>query len=529
MSIEKQLRDTLHRVADDLGPTEPASNVRAEGMRTLAHRRSRQRIAVVSAGLAAVLVAVAVPVGLSALSSAEDRDVENRVAAPASPSPDVSIFGGPTRGSLAGDTAFVEAVRRLSWTRGAPEIQEGLVPPVDARRVVFVGDVTAGRWAMVVGDLAVAQARPSSSETAFPTDETPSPPDETPSPTTDTLPQTEETVPPRYEPPVPVPTGLVALWFAGPSGATLAQMEPVSTPAWISPDQPASLYDVPTGSLVVVAAPGDVIEISARPEVAADATVSRNFLDAGSSDGLLVTDLGPSYGGATLAARYRVTRSGVVLAEQKPDWSFSPFSDEGQALPEPELSYLRPPADGYFGEANGMAYDILGEYGLLPDQVELQVHYVGSVPGVNGTPDELTVLTATFPSGAVLTRAETVPHLVGDEPDEPVEGASAGRGVCANTLSAAGVPAAQRIVALRCDVESGKFESDPAFTTSTLVVIAPPDLAEGYAVAEGSSGPITLDLADGGIGMVAFPDGAKSVIIHAADGTVLEEVPISTV
>jgi len=108
MSIEKQLRDTLRRVADDFDPTDAASGVRSEGMRVLAHRRRRQRMSVASAGLAAVLVAVAVPLGVSLL-SAEPKPPDAPVAASSPPqtTADASAFDGPTRGSLAGNADFV--------------------------------------------------------------------------------------------------------------------------------------------------------------------------------------------------------------------------------------------------------------------------------------------------------------------------------------------------------------------------------------------------------------------------------------
>ncbi len=73
-------------------------------------------------------------------------------------------------------------------------------------------------------------------------------------------------------------------------------------------------------------------------------------------------------------------------------------------------------------------------------------------------------------------------------------------------------------MALRCDVALGKL----------LVVLTGPELASGYAVAEGSFRSVAVYLVDGGMGMASFPEGARSVLIHAADGTVLTEVPIFT-
>ncbi len=501
-----------------------------------------------SAGLSVALLAVAVPVGLSLLGGADHPDSgQNRVAAPPTAlSPATDIYGGPPRGSLAGDVAFVEAVRQLPWTTGAPtpndpnaetpNPEELLEPSVGSRRVILAGDVAAGRWALVVGDLRTPPMTsapvPTSEQTRTPDLPPPGAPVEASSPQTSPV---EDSPPPPSAVDTSFPeqaTGLVAAWFTGPPGASAAQMELAANVGPISPDQPATLYDVLSGSLVVVAAPGDLIEVSARPDVAADATVSRTYLDAGTSDGVAVVDLGPGYFAppGAIPVNYRVSRAGLVVAEQQPFSPAGPLPGSPFTVgpPEPEFSYVRSPVEGYYGEANGLAQEMLGEYGLLPDEVDLEVHYVGPVPGVNGTPDELTAVSLTFPSGAVLIRAETIPQAVGDEPDEPVGGASAGRGVCTNSLSAAGTPAAQRVAALRCDVVSGKFETDPALTTSTLVILAPPDLASGYAVAEGSSGPITVELTDGGMGMASFPEGAQTAVIHAADGTVVAEVPILT-
>jgi hypothetical protein len=79
-------------------------------------------------------------------------------------------------------------------------------------------------------------------------------------------------------------------------------------------------------------------------------------------------------------------------------------------------------------------------------------------------------------------------------------------------------------MALQCDVLSGGAESA---RKSTLVVLAPPTLSGGFAVVDSNSGAIRLALTDNGIAVAGFPVGARSVLIEAADGTVLDEVPIS--
>ncbi|MGI8721685.1 MAG: hypothetical protein ACR2JG_05600 [Geodermatophilaceae bacterium] len=104
-------------------------------------------------------------------------------------------------------------------------------------------------------------------------------------------------------------------------------------------------------------------------------------------------------------------------------------------------------------------------------------------------------------------------------------------GACTSTLSAEGSAAAQGVVAIRCDVlEPHGSNDDPAAidSRSELVVLASAELAGSYAVATGASGPITLEIDEGGIGVADFPEGAQSVVVHAADDTVVQEVSIFT-
>lgn len=491
MSVETQVQHALHVAAEELGHPDAPASVRAEGMLALRARRRRRQAVALCAGLAVLLIIVAVPVGLSLLGSGGSDD---RVVSPPT-IPDADIYGMPTRGSLAGDAAFVEEVRQLPWTgaltEGVPAALDPPLPdpPLETRNVVFAGDVTGARWALVAGQ--------------------------------NTVQPTGEAADPDLQTDLGALSDIAGVWFVGPPGATPAQMLLATVPRGISVDRPASLYDAATGALVVVSAPGDVIEISPRPEVAADATVRRTYVDTNSTDGaaVLALDANPYQGGLP-APVYRVSRSGMVVLEQGPDG----YGDPDQApAPEIALNYLRPPnspfaARGLPLDEQRMAAEILSQYGLRPDQIAFQVHYAGPLPGTSGQLAGLTVLTATFPSGAVLTRAFWLQEL-----DSSL--GYFGGGSCAmDDLSAAGVPAAQRIIAMRCDAAAGAEDMpDPA---STLVVIAPPALAAGSATAQAESGAIRLDLVDGGVGMAPFPEGAETVVVRDAEGTVLEEVPI---
>lgn len=477
MSIESQLRVALHDAADDVAASTPPDAARAVGMRERHRRHSQRRNSALAVGLATVLVAVAVPVGLASLSRAPE------VAAPSVPPAD--IFGVPTRGSLSTDEAALATIAALPWT--SPDLvtePPAPDPAVADRRVVFAGDVPGGRWALVVGP-----------NTARPTGEAGNPGQQTD---------------------LGALSELAGTWFVGPPGAAPEQLTLATIPRGIIADKPASLADEMTGAMVVIAAPGDLIEVSLRPEVAADGTVSRTWADLDARNGLLVATVGGDPYRGLPAVQYRASRAGVVLDERGPD-GFGP--PDGQDPDPVDLTYLRPPISapgGPAGEEQMMAAGILGQYGLTPDQLQLRVHYVGPIAGPDGAATGLTVLTAAFPSGAVLTRAFWL---------QEVGMGYFGGSQCVDMISPAGEPAQDRTLALRCDVAAGA--SDLPDPESTLVILAPPGTSAINAVAEGESGQVDVPLVDG-VGMVPFPDGAQEVRILDAAGNTLATTTILT-
>lgn len=487
MSIESQLRVALHDAADDVTTSTPPDAARAVGMRDRQRRHSRRRNSALAVGLATVLVAVAVQVGLASLSRAPE------VAAPSVPPAD--IFGVPTRGSLAGDEELLEAIAALPWTAPAGSGDLPMPdPPVAERRVVFagdlpyVGDEPGGRWALVVGPNTIQ----------------PTGPEAEPSRQTD----------------LGAISDLAGVWYVGPHGASPEEMAVVTIPRGIVADKPASLYDSVTGRLVVVAAPGDLIETSLRPEVSAQAEVSRTWVDLDALDGPLVAAVGGDpYQSGPPSVQYRVSRAGVVLDERSPD-GFGPSPGPG---PEPVgLTYLRPPVTVPGvppGQEQMMAGDIFGEYGLPAAEMQIRVHYVRPVPGPSGSAAGLTVLTSTFPSGAVLTRAFWLQEI-------GVGSGAFGGSQCADSLAPAGVPVQDRVLALRCDVAASS--GGLADAESTLVALAPPDTTAVVATALGGSDPVDVELV-AGVGMIPFPDGAQQVRILDAAGNALATTSILTV
>jgi DNA-directed RNA polymerase specialized sigma24 family protein len=113
----------------------------ADAAATDALARARRERRVRTAGLVTAATATAVAAALV---------VPQLTAAPPDPpgvqqqAADVPVLTEPTRGSLAGDAAFVEAARRADWGPLTP-------PPVEERRVVLATDTPDGRVVLLAG------------------------------------------------------------------------------------------------------------------------------------------------------------------------------------------------------------------------------------------------------------------------------------------------------------------------------------------------------------------------------------------
>jgi hypothetical protein len=229
-------------------------------------RRTTQ-LRVVAAALAVAAVAVAVPLALGGEPAESVSAVADAPAAGVLT--DADVYGGRTRGSLAGDAAFVEAARRLSWSD--PGAGAG-GPPLVGSQVVFAGDVPGGRWALV--------ARPLTA----------------PPPLVDDDELERE-----------LGVGSVALaWFAGPPGASPDGLRLRTAPVVTAAGEPTALWDPATGTLAVVAE---------SPAVAArvlDGT-GRPLTDLALPDGLAV---GAAPDGTTTVEV--LATDGTVLASVEP-------------------------------------------------------------------------------------------------------------------------------------------------------------------------------------------------------------------
>ena len=208
---DDELRARLTALADATAPPPRADLAAVVEHRHRARRRTQLRLGAVGAVVvaAAAVGQVLVPDGPSAEPATAVAEAPDVQGLPAS-------GGGPTRGSLAGDAEFVEAVRQLSWSDPGAR---AAAPPPAGSQVLFAGDVPGGRWALVSRPLTV------------------------PPPLVDDDELERE-----------LGMGSVALaWFAGPPGAAPDELRLWSAPTITEPGLPVALWDPATGTLAVAA------------------------------------------------------------------------------------------------------------------------------------------------------------------------------------------------------------------------------------------------------------------------------------
>jgi hypothetical protein len=489
MTPEDELRDRLHGLAEAAGrPSADGPGLARRIAQDTADRRRSRRNVLVGVGCL-VLLGITVP-QLADTGSEGAVPASGPVSAPASglaggasagPG-DADIFGQRTRGSLAGDRTFVDGVRALSWIpEPPPPAEDGMTyylpaPPLETRSVAFAGEVSGERWAMVVG---------------WASD----------------LPPDVPALPPGDRP----PDQLVAAWFTGPHDAGAGEMTLRSSPTGIAPDWPMAVTDPRTGAVVVVAAPGDVVEVSERPQIDADGSTTRTWREVDTVDGIAITRVPPSLWPYDASTSYRVLRDGLTEARDMP-WSF--FSDQ-PSIPLP-IEYPRGrPSENGEQAAQSTAQNMLAELGLSPAQVEITAQWVGGVPAHDaGDAGQAAVVTITLPSGAVAVEGQV---LLPGQPDAAMSGA-----FCGQAILPAGPPADRRVQAMACEF----FDyATGGPVGGTLVVVGPPEVAliRTYA---GDRTFLTEHAAVEGILVVPLPVGTDTVEAVTAGGVTLGRVEL---
>ena len=359
-----------------------------------------------------------------------------------------TVYGGATRGALAGDGDFVAAMAAAPWpgSRGA----------ADSRRVVFAGDVAGGRWALVAAD--GSPFRPAA-----------------------------------------------IAWFTGPSGASPDRMTLSSVRTAPDPSLPVSLTDPATGALVVVGAPGDRIAVSPRPEIAADGLVIRRFRDVEASRGVAVVGLPPVPGVTGSAAGLQVTRDHRRLDVRPPAVLARPAASDAD-VPVVEL---RPSTRSALGDAavQTRLRSVLGQLGEPAAATPVTALWSGDLPGPDQGPTRLSVLAVERPSGAVVV---TAPYAFAAEPGGPPVSSWCATGVLPAGVPleqrVVAVRCDFRDLTLRAEISRFLVVVGPRTATEVRLlddggtVLSAHPLADGVAVVRspGDVAAVSVTTADGG-------------------------------
>ncbi|WP_164702706.1 hypothetical protein [Modestobacter sp. KNN46-3] len=461
---DAELQERLTRLAERTAPPPCDALASSVVARHRAQRRQTLGTAAVAAGVAGLVVLTSTVLD-DGPSSEPAAAIGADAASPESAAAAVDVLAGPTRGSLADDAAFVDGVRRVPWTEADDPNRPTAAtePSLESRQVVFVGDVAGGRWALVVG---------------------------------------EDTV----QPEPPVGSGLAAAWFTGPAGATADQLQPAGLSGGVDTTMSLALSDASTGALVVVAAPGDEIQVSERPLVAADGTVSREFEPVDAPDGVAVLALPPASGTYAEALRFRVVRDGAEVVTAMPT---THRSDWSRATPEVPIEWLRGTAGSTGADAvlDRGVDDALTSTGLPPDDVAFSVVWAGDVPAPSGQTARMQLLGATLPSGAVYLTA-----LLGrDLPD-----GSAVSTWCGTDLRPAAPQLAEQLFAVECSTPFLEG-TEPV---DSLVIVGPSAATTAWLV-DGTGSRATAQPLDGGVAVLEPFEDLTAVEFLAPDGTSL--------
>jgi hypothetical protein len=250
------------------------------------------------------------------------------------------VLVGPARGSLAGDSGFLDAVRQVGWG--------GLEPPAPAdREVVFAADTPDGRVALVVGT---------------------------------------------------VLEDFRGVWLTGPVGAAPDQLVP-HLPQQLGRDRPVTLLLGGPGpaTLVVVAGRQDEITVSERLMTGPRGTVGRAYVPVGTADGIAVVPARTTSAGPALSVR--VAREGREVYRAGVDW---PGAQPGASVPVPLPAPLRSSAaapDPHVVDA--ALIDLAVPLGVEPAALQPQLLWSGALPLGHGEAT-VAVVVAHSPGGALV-------------------------------------------------------------------------------------------------------------------------------
>jgi hypothetical protein len=374
----------------------------------------------------------------------------------------------PTRGSLADDRKFLDGLVQQPWTMDEPSGYPTDITTAEAsRRVLFAGDVAAGRWALVVGrpdpaDPVGGVAAPYSAD------------------------------------------DLLMVWFTGPPGAAPADMTMGTFPYELVSGMTPALLDPSSGTLVVVGAPGDAVEVSQRVEVDADGSDTRTWTPAAVDDGIAIAAIDPVDVPWSWAVSFRTYRDGHLVGSSGPDGIYP--GDPEPELPDLGVHYPRgaPDAAGRRA-ANWAAFIGLSSLGAPTRDTEITAHVVEPVPGGEGT---VALVTVTLPSGAFLVSAQWAWDVSDEFP---------GGGDCGLDVRPAQPPPDQRLMVAGCEM----YDPQDGSALGTILVAAIPAGVAAIRLYRGDGAFLTEHEVHGRSLVMPMPPGTQSVEAVTAGGVLL--------
>ncbi|TQN40839.1 hypothetical protein FHU33_0190 [Blastococcus colisei] len=458
--LEAGLR-SLRTRADEIAP--PRSDL-AQRTRERYRAERRSRAAWAAGGLAALIVLVGVPVA-SSMTLGGGRAETAAPSTGSSPDPLTSLARIPTRGSLAGDADWLEAVTQLSWEFTAPE--PGLPPrtavtvhdpPLDTRVVAFAGDVPGARVALVLG----LDSRP------------------------------------------------LKAWFIGPVGASPDQMVLAAPPGETTWRQPLALMDAPnpasdSATLVVVAWPGDEVTLLTGRTVDAAGKTTENREPVPTTDGVGAITT-PGRPGWPLEVQLWVHQD---AGSYNPDLTVTDRALD-RTSPLPDVADPRGLRGSVRDEDLRAAVEALAGYYGMPAG-DLDPTLLAGAPITGGSRSTVVLVGATFPSGAT-TAAQVI---IWGSDDSPSGLASQ---VGLTEVAPAGTDLLDRVFAVPSSVPGAIL----------LTVSGPADAVLAEASSADGTLIMRLPLTEGaGTAAVTANPGDATVRFFDRDGSFLAETPLT--
>ncbi len=244
--------------------------------------------------------------------------------------------------------------------------------------------------------------------------------------------------------------GWTGWWSAGPADGPLS---PVAGPVALPPDRPAALQL--DDALLVVAAPGEPVQVSTGQVVRADGTTGRDPVVLGLDDGVGALQLAaPDPGGVAVQVRGGVSALPV------------PVTTAGDADARPAVAPLVPlrPGDADLG-ARAAAVDaalgaVTAPTGQDPAALDPRLLWAGTLPSPRGDAVDAAVLVVPQPSGALVVSTAWAARL---------EDGSLQQVGCGTQGFPAGTDPAALAVAARCVVA----ERGTGAARATVVLTTP--------------------------------------------------------